>query len=374
VLVRRAPLLAVLVLVGFVTPARGAADRPEQLAKAFTDAVRRVNEEHARKPAKTQEADLGRRLPKAAREALEQLLKLERTPGLDDALLACGEAALDLDLQGEFQRLRARLEGSSPEHASRLGTALSRPRFVLRGLGGLDEAYLRGFAEVLDAVLDAYDELFGFQEWSKVPGKKLRVRVHLEAKITRPPHFAPELPFHSEVDFPVADGTGFRSPTPDGKFLFYGLCHELGHVIAMWGDRSSEEDRHTWAHYTGVLLVEHLSAEAGSKPWLKDLRDAGWRSLAKERERLAKTRPGTGSADEVMALWIALHDAVGPKAIGDAINLLDREDRRLRIRHVRYYKLRELRDGLLRAIKDPQKLKAIEGLLPANVETQRPKR
>ena len=37
----------------------------------------------------------------------------------------------------------------------------------------------------------AYDEVFGFAEYSKVPGKKLRVRVHLEERITRPPHFAP---------------------------------------------------------------------------------------------------------------------------------------------------------------------------------------
>jgi hypothetical protein len=364
VLVRRAPLLAVLVLVGFVTPARGAADRPEQLAKAFTDAVRRVNEEHARKPAKTQEADLGRRLPKAAREALEQLLKLERTPGLDDALLACGEAALDLDLQGEFQRLRARLEGSSPEHASRLGTALSRPRFVLRGLGGLDEAYLRGFAEVLDAVLDAYDELFGFQEWSKVPGKKLRVRVHLEAKITRPPHFAPELPFHSEVDFPVADGTGFRSPTPDGKFLFYGLCHELGHVIAMWGDPKREEDHHSWAHYTGVAIVEHLAQKSEGRPFLKDLKDLRWRSLAIERQRLEGTKPALGDKDGVLALFIALHDKLGPKAVGDAINHLDASGQALRVQRVRYYSFRQLREALLATLKEPDRKRAAAEVMP----------
>jgi hypothetical protein len=364
-----AACLSLLLPVGEVA----AQSAPPSLARAYTQAVRKVNEEHARKPGKTKEADLAKRLSRAARDALAAALKAKDSPATRDALVACGEAAADLDLADDFRKVQERV-ASSPEHAARLGTMLSRERFILRGHGGLDEPYLERFAEVLAAVLAGYDDIFGFVEWSKVPGKKLRVRLELVPEIERPPHFAPEHDFHSEIVFPVVDAQALRSPTADGKFLFYGLCHELGHVIAMWGDRSSEEDRHTWAHYTGVLLVEHLSAEAGSKPWLKDLRDAGWRSLAKERERLAKTRPGTGSADEVMALWIALHDAVGPKAIGDAINLLDREDRRLRIRHVRYYKLRELRDGLLRAIKDPQKLKAIEGLLPANVETQRPKR
>ena len=81
-----------------------------------------------------------------------------------------------------------------------------------------------------------------------------------------------------KLGFDPASASALKSPTADGKFLFYGLCHELGHVIAMWGDRANEEDRHSWAHYTGVLLVEHLSARAGSSSFLEELRDARWHS------------------------------------------------------------------------------------------------
>src|SRR4029450_6105065 len=123
-------------------------------------------------------------------------------------------------------------------------------RFLPRRIGQLQEGYLDQFAEVLDTVLTGYDEVFGFAEFSKVPGKKLRVRLHLEPEIKQPPHFAPQFPWYSEIDFPGSDPTGFRSPTPKGQFLFYGLCHELGHVIAMWGDLQTMEAHNSVAQYT----------------------------------------------------------------------------------------------------------------------------
>src|SRR6185503_16022492 len=176
------------------------------------------------------------------------------------------------------------------ERARRLGIALSRPRFLIRGLGGLSAGYLERFADVLDAILDAYGEVYGFEEWSKVPGKKLRVRLHLEEKAAGAPHFAPQFEFHSEIDYPVEDGAAFRSPTAGGKFLFYGLCHELGHLIAMWGDAKREEDHHAWAHYTGVAIVEHLARGAKDRPALSGLADVRWRSLEIERKRLEGRR------------------------------------------------------------------------------------
>jgi hypothetical protein len=163
--------------------------------------------------------------------------------------------------------------------------------------------------------------------------------VHLVEKITRPPHFAPQFPWHSEIDFPVLDAVKLESPTPQGHFQFYGICHELGHVIAMWGDRERQEDHHAWAHYTGVTIVEHLAEEKKAEPALAPLKDARWRSLSRLREELAQagTKPGLGDEQAVLALLVGLHDAVGPRAIGEALNALDQEDRRLRIQRVRYY-------------------------------------
>jgi hypothetical protein len=340
------------------------ADRQSaELARAYAGGIRQVNEEHARKPGKTLEPDLAKRVSRQARGALEKLLALKASPAVADALLSAGETALDLDLLEDFERVRKRLEETAPDHARRLGTALSRPRFILRGLGGLDAAYLERFADVLDAVLAAYDEVFGFAEWSKVPGKKLRVRIHLEEKITRGPHFAPEHPFHSEVDFPVVDAKAFKSPTRDGQFLFYGLCHELGHVIAMWGDGNKEEDHHAWAHYTGVTIVEHLSKGKGSD-LLADLKDVRWRSLEGERTRLEGKATSVADRDGVLSLLIALHDKVGPKAIGTAMNRLDREDRRLRVNRVRYYTFRALEDALLKTLESPEAKRAAATAIP----------
>lgn len=340
-----------------------AAPDPAALSKSFVDAVRQLNEEHLRRPGKTTEVDLGKRLPRPAAAALEKLLGLPDGPGVAEALVACGVAALDLSLEDPFDRIQKRLE-RSPEHRRRLGAAVFRKRFIVRGLGGLEKPYLEQFAEVIEAILSAYDETFGFKEWSKVPGKKVRFRVHLEAKIDRPPHFAPELPYHSEVDFPVVDASVFTSPTREGQFLFYGLCHELGHLIAMWGSPSLEEDHHAWAHYVGLVALDATVARSADKPWLRQLRDQAWRSLAKEREALKDKAPSRDGREGVLALFLALHDLVGPQGIGAAVNQLDAQNRRRRVNQVRYYTLAELRAGLLGTVKDTEKQARVKQLLP----------
>jgi hypothetical protein len=314
-------------------------DDPAGLAKDYAAAVEKLNAEHARKPGTETEADLAKKLPPGAASKLDELLASD-SPDAPAALVRCAEAALDLDRVDDFERVRARLGTTSPTEAGKLGFVLSRPRFLMRGLDGVQPEGMKAIADVLDLVLDAYDEEFAFAEWSKVPGKKLRFRIHLVEKITAPPHFAPQFPWHSEVDFPVVDPKGFSSPTKEGQFLFYGLCHELGHVIAMWGDPQHEQDHHAWAHFTGITIVERLSKKT-EVPALADLRDARWRSLEIERKKLEKDKvaPGRATSEEVLALFVALSDLVGTQAIGQAINALDKKDDRLRVNRVRYYDL-----------------------------------
>ena len=339
-----------------------APDRSESLADAYVEAVEALNAAHAKKPKAKNEAQLRERLPKKARTALENLLELQSGDALEGSLARCARAALDVDGVEDFGRCRERLAQLDAKQAAELGAALSRERVLLLGEGGLDEDYLAHFAEVFEGVLAAYDEVFGFAEYSKVPGKKLRVRVHLEEEITRPPHFAPQYPWHSEIDFPVIDAERLRSPTADGKFLFYGLCHELGHVVAMWGSRTNEEDHHAWAHYTGVAIVEHLAGSKAPPAWLADCKDARWRSLTAERERLKDTAPGGTSRDAVLARLFALHDEVGPRAIGDAIDALDEEDERLRVNQVRYYTFPELEGALVDGTKNKKQRARIAAL------------
>ena len=340
---------------------RSGADKAGAYAKTYADAVQKLNASHARKPGDISEEELAGKLPRKATGALKKLIGMKAGKGVPEALVSAGEAALDLARMQDFELVSGRLAELSPEHARELGSALARQRFVLRGLGGLDRDYLEMFAGVLDVILDGYEEVFGFDELSKVPGKKLRVKIHLGEKITRPPHFEPQFPFHSQVDFPVIDGEEFRSPTADGKFLFYGLCHEIGHVIAMWGDRDDQEDHHAWAHYTGVVLVDHLAG--GEHDQLAGVRDERWRSLEGLRKELEGVEPAVDSREGVLALLLALHDGVGPSAIGEAINHLDHKDRRLRINRVRYYGFDELREGLLKVLEESEKRELVSKLM-----------
>jgi hypothetical protein len=337
---------------------------PAQDAASYAGAVAKINDAHARQPGKNREADLAKQIPPAAKSALKRVVDANASPELAPALLKCGEAALDLDQMADFEAVRNKLAAVSPADAAKLGAAVSRPRFIARGIGEFQAGWLDGFADACDAVLAAYDEVFGFAEFSKIPGKKLRFRVHLEPAITKPPHFAPEFPWHSEVDFPVADGAQFSSPTPQGHFLFYGLCHELGHVIAMWGDLKNMEDKHAWAHYTGVVIVEHLAQKAKDQPWMARLKDVRWRSLKAERELPDnKTLPSAASYNGVMAMLIALHDSAGPKAIGTALNQMDAQKKCRRINHVRYYSFADFQKALTAAA--PDKKKEIDPLFRA---------
>jgi hypothetical protein len=336
---------------------------PGQDADRFRDAVEAINAAHASRPDGRQEVEFAARVPTPARSALDRVLAAGPSEEAADALFVCGEAALDLADTETFRRVRERLLQVAPAKAAELGDAGRRARFLVRAVGGFADGYLERFADVFDGVLDAYDEVFGFREWSKVPGKLLRVRLHLVPEITRPPHFAPQFPYHSEIDFPVADAEAFRSPTLKGHMLFYGLCHELGHVIAMWGDPDTMEDHHAWAHYTGVAVVEHMAGAPKYESLLTGLRDARWRSLAAERkDPNNQVEPSPNSYAGVMALLIGLHDSAGPRAIGAALNQMDAEGAGRRVNRVRYYRFPDFEKALLDVVADPEQKKAARAL------------
>ena len=336
---------------GSVAPggrAVAASKDPAKDAARYAAAVAKVNEAHVKKPSARSEEELAGQLPPEAVSAFRAVMAAPDTaPGLVPALAALGSAALDVASADQCAAVRGRLEKLDAAEAQRLGQVVVRPRFLVRAVGDFSPGYAEEFARLVDAVMAAYDEVFGFAEFSKVPGKKLRFRVHRVPEIRQPPHFAPEFPWHSEVDFPVVQGDAFRSPTPAGQFLLYGLCHELGHVIAMWGDLKTMEDHHAWAHYTGVVVVEQLKKTAPGTAFLDSAGDARWRALSLERSLPDNRRaPGVDSQAAVMALLIGLHDAIGPQAIGAAVNWLDAEGKSPRINRVRYYSF----DGLKRAI------------------------
>lgn len=351
-------LLVIIASFMLVLPLEGPATavKPMELAGRYVRGITQINAQHASKPGTRSETNLARKLPRSARKALTDLLKMK--PGvaqLAEALVQAAQGALELALVDDFQRIRQRLGTIDSDRAIAIGVARASERVLYLGENGLDEAYLREFAAIFEAVLDGYREVFGFKNWSKVPGKKLRLRIHLEEAITRAPHFAPQFPYHSEIDFPVIDGERFTSPTVRGHFLFYGLCHELGHVIAMWGDRNLEQDRHAWAHYTGVVIVDHIVSTRSGEKWIGQLRDQRWRSLEKLREEMVDKSPSLEDREGVLALFLALHDAAGPQAIGAAINAIEHSGKMARINRVRYYRLEAFRMALLSRVRDRAK-------------------
>jgi hypothetical protein len=348
-------LLAPVALAGSGFTPRQAGDYLGELRKA----VEKVNAAHAARPGDETEADLAKELPKPLAKGLDRILDMDEGPDRTSALIEYARIAAEIDLAEDLARIEKALARDEAA-ALELGRYLSRDRFLLHATG-VSKEFAESFARALEGVLDAYDRTFGFAEFSKVPGKKIRVLLHHEDR-KAPPHFAPEFPYHSAIDFPVTEADAFRSPTRDGRFYFYGLCHELGHLIAMWGDRSGDSvpggDHHAWAHYTGVVIVSACE----KAPWAKDLRDARWRSFEKTLEEQKDRQPGTKSREEVLALFLALHELVGPKKIGEALNLMDETDMGSRVNRVRYYKLDDLEKALEKVVKKKSDRKRIAEL------------
>ena len=96
---------------------------------------------------------------------------------------------------------------------------------------------------------------------------------------------------------------------------------------------------------------------------MKEMRDVRWCSLDALRNEVAPGDPSLDDRDGVLRVWLGLHDELGPRAIGAAINYLDREDERLRVNGVRYYTLDDLERGLAQTLKGKAK-KKLRGLLP----------
>jgi hypothetical protein len=65
-----------------------------------------------------------------------------------------------------------------------------------------------------------------------------------------------------------------------------------------------------------------------------------------------------------MALFVALHDVVGPHAIGQAINALDAGNKAQRVNRVRYYGLEDFRSALLATTEGKAKSKEIKKIFP----------
>ena len=131
------------------------------------------------------------------------------------------------------------------------------------------------------------------------------------------------------------------------------------------GDRGGMEDHHAWAHYTGGVIVEHMSGDKSNEKALASLRDVRWCSLSLERGKPENCiKPSMKNREGVMALLIKIHDAVGPEAIGAALNHMENAAMGHRINQVRYYRFSGFETALSKVVEDPEDRKKIDGLFP----------
>ena len=117
--------------------------------------------------------------------------------------------------------------------------------------------------------------------------------------------------------------------------------------------------------YTGVVIVEHMAKDPKYTKLLEKRRDVRWRALSLEKRKDEnQVEPSTKDRPGVMSLLIKLHDAVGPKVIGEAMNLMDEKDAGSRINHVRYYGFDDLEKALKSVVNDTKKRSEISKIFP----------
>jgi hypothetical protein len=124
-----APSQPHLPLLTALAPPLAAASRE---AENYLAAIEKINLAHAKRPGTTPESELDKAIPRSAVVGLALLLKEKPTLEVSQALVTCGEAALDLAHLDHFQRIRKRLLEIDQDAAGRLGDATVRERFLVR--------------------------------------------------------------------------------------------------------------------------------------------------------------------------------------------------------------------------------------------------
>ena len=98
-----------ILLAGVLVLCHGAEAAPDRDAGRYAAAIEKINAAHLKSPGEVTEDALERKISKSAVAALERVLKAKSSPETAEALVKCGEAALDLAAMEHFGRIRARL-------------------------------------------------------------------------------------------------------------------------------------------------------------------------------------------------------------------------------------------------------------------------
>ena len=323
---------------------------PEKAADARLAEMRQAIEGlHRKAMASTKpwtEESLRKTLPAKFLKLDAQYARLKDPKVKAQALAQLALLYADLAWKDKIAPIAPELRKVDPELADRLGNFEESEHFFARVVG-VDVKWAQAAVKLGEAARTGYLKLFGFREVSKVPGKKIRILIHLDPSQKGPRlYFHPTPLYHGEIRFEIPEEKYLT--LAGGCRIDYGFCHELGHMIAMWGEYPRiEDDKHAWAHYAGSLVLEEVYEQLGNSPW------PGWTAFqrrASGRERLlgeikGKTA-GLGSYESILALFHTVGEEFGTQIYGRAWLWLEKNKRFRKINNVPYLWMKDLEDAL----------------------------
>jgi len=327
---------------------------------AFHKAVESLHARAARSRSAWREEDLRKKVSSKYLGLEKRYEKLRDPRKRARALAELALVYAELAWVERIEPLRAQIAELDADLAARLGSFAASKHFVVRVVG-VDPKWGKSALDLAEAARAGYLELFGFSHISKVPGKKVRILIHVDPSIEKSRLFFHPTPmYHSEL----------RYEMPDEKYLtlagqrriVYGFCHELGHMVAMWGKyREVEDDKHAWAHYTGCLVVEKVYDRLGNEPW------PTWTSYQRRASGVTRLRKqidgktsGVGSYDAILTLFHTIGAEFGTDVYGKCWVWRAKKKRFRRLNNVPYLWLNDLRDALLVSVAKKDRARVVK--------------
>ncbi len=317
---------------------------------AFAKAIDGIHAKAVRARKPWTEAELRARVPKRYLRLDDRYARIKNPAQKARALAELALLYAELAWTERIRPIRETLASLDEPLAARLGDFQESEHFVARVVGA-EPKWGKAALRLAEAARKGYLERFGFTAVSKTPGKKIRILIHVNPELKRSRlYFHPSPRYHSELRFEVPSE---KSLTRAGKQrIVYGFCHELGHMVAMWGKyRVVEDDKHAWAHYTGALVVEDVYDELGNEPW------PTWTAFQRKASGRARLvgqvegrKPGTDSYESILALFYAIGEEFGTESYGKAWSWLEKKKRFRRLNRVPYLWLRDLEAALLATV------------------------
>lgn len=328
-----------------VFPQRPVDSQLAELAKA----IESLHRQALRSKAEWTEEDLRQKIPSRYLKLDARYLALKDSEAKARALAELALLYAELAWVERIRPLSEALRKIDAKLADRLGHFEESKHFLAR-VAGADAKWAEAAVKLGEAAREGYLARFGFRDISKVPGKKIRIVIHLDPAIAQTRlYFHPTPLYHGEIRYEIPDEKFLT--VSGGRRVVYGICHELGHMLAMWGDyfKKIEDDHHAWAHYTGCHVVEEVYERLGNSPWPTwtafQRKASGLERLRKEVEGV---KPGKGSREGVLAILDAVGEDLGTKIYGEAFAWLEKQKRFRRINNVPYLWLKDLEEALTR--------------------------